>query len=38
VDGWLETLPLVSKATVAGRLIQRVARALVEPPDAHTDV
>ncbi|HXF61548.1 MAG TPA: bifunctional phosphopantothenoylcysteine decarboxylase/phosphopantothenate--cysteine ligase CoaBC [Caldilineaceae bacterium] len=38
VDGWSETLPLMSKADVAERVIQRVARALVEPADVRADL
>ncbi len=32
-DGWSETLPLQSKADVADRLIDRIARSLAEPTE-----
>jgi phosphopantothenoylcysteine decarboxylase/phosphopantothenate--cysteine ligase len=32
-DGWSETLPLQSKADVADRLVDRVARSLAEPTE-----
>jgi phosphopantothenoylcysteine decarboxylase/phosphopantothenate--cysteine ligase len=38
VNGWSETLPLMSKAEVADKLIHRIERALVEPGDVHTDL
>ncbi len=38
VDGWSETLPLMSKQEVAEQIIQRIIRALVDATDAESDM
>jgi phosphopantothenoylcysteine decarboxylase/phosphopantothenate--cysteine ligase len=38
VDGWSESLPLMSKADVAEKVIQRVIRALAAPVHAESEI